>query len=232
MALTPEYLYLERNLSEEDINKIYELIELGEEIDGLGTVSGDIVMFAKTKSNTEIVLPYDERRILNNIIFETIDTHTDFFDFTIPTQSCPPILSRMNVGDFYKPHQDMFHNGDFSTTFFLSDPDTYEGGELCLWINNEEKRFKPPQGSSVTYKTGTPHRVNPVTKGTRDAAIFWTHSLLKDPFLIEIFQGLNKIKKSYPYEVSDTIDEALSHPGFIAENLIQLIWRNNYKHTK
>ena len=145
MALTPEYLYLERNLSEEDINKIYELIELGEERDGLGSVTGDTAMFAKTKSNTEILLQYNEGCILNNIIFGRMDTHTEFFDFTIPTQSYPPILSRMNVGDFYKPHQDNYNNGDFSTTFFLSDPDTYEGGELCLWINNEEKKFKPPR---------------------------------------------------------------------------------------
>ena len=231
MALTPEYLYLERNLSKEDINKIYELIERGEEVDGLNSVSGDTEMYAKTKRNTEIVLQYDDACILNNIVLGSLDTHIEFFDFTIPTQSYSPILSRMNVGDFYKPHQDHYDNGDFSTTFFLSDPDTYEGGELCLWINNEEKKFKPPSGSSVTYKTGTPHRVNPVTKGTRDAAIIWTYSLLKDPFLVEIYQGLNKIKKSYPHEVSDTLDEALNHPGFIADNLIQLLWRNNYKHT-
>lgn len=225
MTLTPSYLYLERNLSQEDINKIYKLIEVGEERDGLDTTSGDQTFYAQIKSNTEIVLQPDDEQVLNDIVFGTMDTHIEFFDFTIPTRSGTPIISRMNVGDFYKPHQDNHDNGDFSTTLFLSDPDTYEGGELCLWINDEERMFKPPQGSSVTYKTGTPHRVNPVTKGTRDAVVFWTHSLLKDPFLIEIYHGLNKIKKSHPQVVNDTLDDALSHPGFIAETLIQNIFR-------
>lgn len=230
MALTPDYLYLERNLSQEDINKIYELIELGEEVNGMNSViSEDPSFFAQIKSNTQIILPYEEARVLNDIIYGTLDSHREFHDFTIPIQSACPTLSRMNVGDFYKPHQDFYKNGDFSTTLFLSDPDTYEGGELCLWINDEERMFKPPQGSSVTYRTGTPHRVNTVTKGTRDVAIFWTQSLLKDPFHIEIYHGLVQIAKSIPPKVNDTLDEALSDPGFIAETLIRNLYRYNYR---
>lgn len=65
---------------------------------------------------------------------------------------------------------------DLSMTLFLSDPATYDGGELCF--NGGEQKYKPPAGAAVLYPTGAPHSVNRVTRGERLAAVFWVQSMV------------------------------------------------------
>ena len=175
ITLTPNYLFIENNLTKDDLEKIKQLINSGKQVDGIDSVIGNKnSKLHELKNNTEIALDYDSSVLLNQIIYGRMDAHAEFFNFTAANSSACPILSRMVAGNYYKPHQDDHLNGDSgSTTYFLSDPETYEGGELCLWIDNKEQRFKPPAGSSVTYRTGIPHRVNTVTKGIRDVAVSW-----------------------------------------------------------
>ena len=62
----------------------------------------------------------------------------------------------------------------------MNDPQTYDGGELCLMIDNEERKFKLDPGYGITYETGTSHCVNDVTRGERNVMIFWTVSMIRD----------------------------------------------------
>ena len=48
----------------------------------------------------------------------------------------------------------------------------------------------------VTYETGIPHQVLPVTKGVRYVAVFWTKSIILDSFVREIYHSLNNIQQS------------------------------------
>lgn len=59
---------------------------------------------------------------------------------------------------------------DLSITAFLSDPDHYTGGELCIEMPYGEKRIKLPAGDAVLDPTTKPHRVVEVTSGERLAA--------------------------------------------------------------
>lgn len=70
---------------------------------------------------------------------------------------------------------------DLSMTIFLSDPSSYDGGELAL--NTDMAfcpQFKMPAGGAVLYTTDVVHRVNPVTRGERLAAITWIESEISD----------------------------------------------------
>ena len=226
MTLFPHYLYLEKNLTKEDLKKIEQLSCNGTQIDGLTSLrGGDEVTSSKVKSNTEIVLNYNDAVQLNEIIYERMDANPEFLDFTAAKSSSCPLLSRMVVGDYYNPHQDNHAVGDFSTTYFLSDPRTYEGGELCLWINGKEERFKPPAGSSLTYKTGIPHRVNTVTKGVRNVAVSWAHSQIKDSFELELYYGLRMLYNKLPHTNCSTLESAMDDPEFLTHNLIEMILR-------
>ena len=69
---------------------------------------------------------------------------------------------------------------DVSATLFLSAPDQYDGGELVIQEGSGEKRIKLPPGSMVLYSSTSPHRVEPVTRGSRLAAIFWVQSMVRD----------------------------------------------------
>jgi PKHD-type hydroxylase len=106
-----------------------------------------------------------------------------------------PIISRYDVGMFYKGHVDKpvmhfmdtkiglmplgsnYVRSDLSMTLFLSDPASYDGGELYFEAPLNTVKVKLEAGSAVVYPTGRRHQVLPVTRGVRYAAIFWIQTL-------------------------------------------------------
>jgi len=219
-----DYLIIEENLIPDDINEIYHLIDqFGTWEDGNLSYHGGK---NGVKKNNQISFS-DEFALqkLSDIVFDRIDTYTSFRDYTIASESRPPMISRTSVGGYYHPHHDKASNGDFSTTIFLNDD--FEGGELCLWLNGGEERIKLPAGGSVTYKTGTPHMVREVTEGHRDVVIFWTHSRLRDPFEIELYRGLSQALRCLKFNHNTTLEEADKDPIFIIRALRNSLLRKS-----
>jgi PKHD-type hydroxylase len=70
---------------------------------------------------------------------------------------------------------------DVSFTLFLSAPESYDGGELVIDSAAGEDAFKLGPGSVLTYPSTTLHRVAPVTRGQRLAAVGWVRSYIRDP---------------------------------------------------
>ncbi|HUF81586.1 MAG TPA: Fe2+-dependent dioxygenase, partial [Burkholderiales bacterium] len=109
-----------------------------------------------------------------------------------------PIFNRYDVGMTYGSHVDNAIMGDevrsdVSATLFLSAPDSYEGGELILQEHQSERRIKLPPGSMVVYSSTNVHRVEPVRRGTRVAAVFWIQSLVREESKREILYDLSVI---------------------------------------
>jgi PKHD-type hydroxylase len=69
---------------------------------------------------------------------------------------------------------------DLSATLFLSDPDTYDGGELVIRDTYGEQRVKLKAGSMILYPGSSVHKVQPVTRGERIASFFWIESLVRE----------------------------------------------------
>lgn len=84
---------------------------------------------------------------------------------------------------------------DVSFTLFLSEPDEYEGGELVTDTSAGEETYKLPAGSMIVYPSSTLHRVAPVTRGTRVAAIGWVQSQVRDPARREILFDLDTSRR-------------------------------------
>ena len=57
-----------------------------------------------------------------------------------------------------------------SMSLVLSDPDEYEGGQLEIWGKSIDVYKK---GSIIFFPSWMPHRVTPVTKGTRYSLVMW-----------------------------------------------------------
>ena len=163
--------------------------------DGIRTLGGTSSDEHKRamKRNEEAVGPDDLQKDSIKIVWEGIDRDVGFFGFTAPENSDAPIFTKTYPGGFYKPHQDKPSNGDFSTTIFLSEPDSYGGGALRLMINGEVEEFKLPMGHAITYKTGIPHQVQSVEYGTRYVSVFWTHSKFSDENIRKYWGALNHI---------------------------------------
>jgi len=215
------YLVIE-TLPPEEIKYIYSLIDqFGEWQDGRVSYKGNDV----TKINQQLRLTDSVKQKLADVVFSNVDNNDEFYGFTAARFSGTPMVTRTNIGGYYRPHHDSPDLGDYSTTLFLNND--YDGGELCLWINGEEKKFKPTAGSSVTYKTGTPHCVNEVTKGHRDVIVFWTHSVIKDPFMMEMFRGLKQVSNLISHGKCETLMDVHENPEFIIHSLMNSILRKS-----
>ena len=93
-------------------------------------------------------------------------------------------------GGFYDWHQDSMEPDEnnnirkLTLSFILSDPDTFEGGELQFYSGgrpmyeseDQERKMKTDvnaQGSLVIFDSRDWHRVQPVVKGVRHSIVCW-----------------------------------------------------------
>ncbi len=62
-----------------------------------------------------------------------------------------------------------------SFSLLLSDPDTYEGGNLQLMAEDGKSYIAPRQrGTIILFDSRTQHRVQKVTSGVRKSLVGWT----------------------------------------------------------
>jgi PKHD-type hydroxylase len=60
-----------------------------------------------------------------------------------------------------------------SVSIQLTDPSTYEGGELYLYDDDKGTLMSKEQGTLILFPSYTLHEVMPVTKGTRNSLVTW-----------------------------------------------------------
>lgn len=110
------------------------------------------------------------------------------------------LFSRYTAGMDYGSHVDNALMGqwrsDLSFTLFLSDPQSYQGGELVLEGSDREDSYKLPENTLFLYPSSFLHRVNPVTAGVRLAAVGWIQSWVRDPSQREILFDLDVVRRS------------------------------------
>jgi PKHD-type hydroxylase len=125
--------------------------------------------------------------------------HPVFALATRPKAVIGPLFSRYELGHAYGTHVDnAIIDGartDVSFTLFLSDPASYDGGELVMDTPSGEEAFKLAAGSVVTYPATTLHRVAPVTRGERLAAAGWVRSHLREAAQRELLFDLETARR-------------------------------------
>lgn len=173
--------------------------ELGQGAYEDGRVSAGL--FARDlKNNLQVKRDAEAAKQCAPLILEALRRNATFYSVALPHRIHGPIFNRYDVGMTYGSHVDNAIMGeanavrsDVSATLFLSPPDAYEGGELVLQEHQSERRIKPAAGSLVVYASTNVHRVEPVRRGTRIAAIFWIQSLVREESKREILHDLNEI---------------------------------------
>src|SRR5262249_47004809 len=122
------------------------------------------------------------------IVQEAFARSREFMDFTMPKHVAPPLLSRYGPGMKYGAHADAAAiqvgnfrlRSDLSCTVFVSDPSTYEGGELSIVMGNQATAFKGTAGEAIIYPSTTLHEVLPVRSGQRLVSITFIESHIAD----------------------------------------------------
>ena len=190
---------------------------------------GNNSVINKKVENIKKVLETFDQGVFD-IIMSDLDKDIQFSSIVVPKETNNVIISKIAEGGYYQCHLDSEFNGTYSTTIFLNDPEEYDGGELQLLIDGNLKNIKLKSGMGVTYETGIPHQVLPVTRGTRYAAVFWTTSIILDPFIRKMHSDLTNIqlnlrKLGYSRKTYTNIKEFVKDPSveieMVKKNLIR-----------
>jgi PKHD-type hydroxylase len=136
------------------------------------------------------------RAVLQRIA-KALDANEVFKAAARPKAVVKLLLSRYEPGMAYGTHVDdaviAGQRTDVSFTLFLADPTTYEGGELVLDLTEGERAFRLPAGHMVVYPSTTLHRVEPVSRGVRLAAVGWVRSLIRAADQRELLFDLDRV---------------------------------------
>ena len=197
-------------LSPDDVAKVTDRMNGLRFIDGTATAGWHAKL---VKNNQQVDRNQPDYAPLNKGVTEAIMRNATFRMAARPRHITSLLFSRYRDSMEYGTHVDdpIMYNlrSDISFTLFLSEPATYDGGELVMEENGREQNYKPKAGQMIIYPSTTLHRVTPVTKGERLAAVGWCQSYIRDAEKREILYDLDiarrgifdKEKKSREFDV-------------------------------
>ena len=145
---------------------------------------------AQVKNNQQLTDQAPQLPALRRLVLQALARNATFFAAALPLKVLPPFFNRYaGATNAYGPHVDgamrqapdgSYVRSDLSATLFLSDPDSYDGGELSITDTFGTHRIKLPAGSLVLYPSSSVHEVTPVTRGERMACFMFIQSMVRD----------------------------------------------------
>lgn len=195
------FLRIDQVLTPEELKQLHCLFQAAPFVDGKLTAG----TYAKAvKENQQLQGDSEAYERASEIVLAALRRNILFEAFAQPLAIRPILFSRYQEGMGYGTHMDNTLMGrgedltrcDLSLTLFLSDPRTYEGGELLLDTTWGEQSFKLAAGSMVVYPKIFLHRVAPVTQGVRLVAVTWVQSRVRDPLERELLFELDTVRHS------------------------------------
>lgn len=181
------------------------------------------------KRNEQADLTGATGTVVKKILQEAIEQHPVLRAAAQPRRFSPLMISRTGPGGGYGRHVDNPFMGsgdrrlrtDLSFTLFLSDPASYEGGELAVDTAAGETVVKPPAGDLVLYPSTTLHEVRPVTAGERVVCVGWIESAVRDAVAREVLFDLENLRATLAASHDSQSPEMLTLAKTIA-NLLRL----------
>ena len=191
-------------LAGEELARVCAIVEAGPWADGNAT-SG--AQSALAKRNAQLPEDSEAAREAGGIVLDALGRSPLFVAAALPLKVFPPLFNRYAGGQAFDTHvdaairirrgSDFRIRSDLSATLFLAEPDAYDGGELVIEGQFGEQRVKLPAGDLVVYPASSLHRVEPVTRGTRLASVFWLQSMVRDDgarnILFELDRGVQAV---------------------------------------
>ena len=165
---------------------------------------------------------------LDQLVMGALTRHPMYRNGALPLHAASPLYARYRPGMTYGEHLDdpimgtggVLYRSDVAVTVFLSGPEEYDGGELCVSTVVGEQQVKGAAGDAVLYPASTIHRVAPVTRGERLVAVTWVQSLVRDPARRELLYGLNLAREKLLAAAPEAEETAQVNASYL--NLIRM----------
>ena len=144
----------------------------------------------------------DDAQMLADLLFRALARNRDFHRRALPLEISVPLVNRYRAGMKYGPHFDRaFIVGannrqirtDLSATLFISPPDDYDGGELCIAEGGRDNCMKLDAGALLLYPSCLLHSVSTVTRGVRLAIVFWVQSMIRNHEQRDLVSDLDEV---------------------------------------
>lgn len=224
----PTILVIDNFLSPTDLKTVTGKVESARFVDGRISAGGGS---SEVKNNQEMASEQqyiDIVKIVDRAVRANLDLNHSVFPRSITraivsrydngmaygTHIDSPIMGFMVQNEAYGPFGQNYVRSDFSMTVFLSEPDSYDGGELSFDSPWGEHVYKLPAGSAVAYPTGLPHQVTPVTRGERLATVLWLQSMIRDheqrTLVAQLNQLANRVEATDPGTVNAQLARELA----------------------
>jgi PKHD-type hydroxylase len=186
-------------------------LEAADWVDGRATAGPQA---ARTKRNQQLPQGSPLATELGEQVLDGLSDSGLFRSAALPLKILPPLFNRYDVGESFGTHIDNAIRAvpgshvrvrtDLSATLFLSDPDSYDGGELVIEDVYGAQAVKLPAGHLILYPAKSLHRVEPVTRGTRIASFFWIQSMVRDDgeraLLFDMDEAIQALVRSHGIE--------------------------------
>ena len=180
-------LHIPGLFTREEVQRIRQALEQADWADGKATAG---YQSAKAKHNLQLPEAHPLAKEIGSAMIERLWSTPRFMSAALPFKVFPPLVNCYREGGSFGFHIDNAirqprgsHERvrtDLSSTLFFSDPDEYDGGELEIQDTYGLQQVKLAAGDMVLYPGTSLHRVNPVTRGARYAAFFWTQSMVRE----------------------------------------------------
>lgn len=180
-------LHIPQVLNIQELTELQALMRKAAWTDGKVTAG---TQSAQVKRNIQLPETCVEAEQARAIVLKALSRNPLFFSAVLPKKVYPPLFNQYQQGMDFGGHIDnavrthaptaTHVRTDVSSTLFLSDPDSYEGGELVVEDTYGTQRVKLPAGDMVVYPGTSLHHVTPVKSGARVACFFWTQSMVRD----------------------------------------------------
>jgi PKHD-type hydroxylase len=196
-------------LTAEQVARCREVFDQAQWADGRVTAG---YQSAQVKKNLQLPENGPEARALGDMVLAALERSPLFISAVLPQRVFPPLFNRYDESMSFGSHVDnairpitgtsMRLRTDVSATLFLSDPESYDGGELVVEDTYGNHAVKLPAGDMIIYPATSLHHVTPVTRGVRLASFFWVQSMVRDvsrrALLFDLDMSIMQLNKEVP----------------------------------
>ena len=204
-------LHIPNVLTKAQVQECQEMLLAADWVDGKNT-AGHLALHSK--NNSQLPQDSDVGQQIGEFILSCLQQKPLFMAAALPNKFYPPMFNcYQHAGNFGNHIDNAIRKSpliagqirtDLSMTLFLSEPDSYDGGELVIEDTYGEKRVKLPAGDLILYPSTSMHRVTSVTKGRRLASFFWLQSLIRSDeqrrILYELDQSIMALTQQDPQQ--------------------------------
>lgn len=209
-------LHVPEILSAAEVAEARTALEGATWVDGRGTAGH---LSAAVKHNQQLHWQDPLAQRLGGLVTERLRQSAMFLSAALPRAILPPLFNRYTGGGHYGPHLDGALRSvegtaqrirtDLSFTLWLSEPASYEGGELVIGDLLGDRSLKLPAGDVLLYAGTSIHHVAPVTQGQRLAAFGWVQSMVRDAgeraLLFELDAGIQRLPRGRAEEQANLL---------------------------